>query len=237
MKKHFRDSWNVWREKVNAALGTVEQIDASEVLFDNDDTDLTADDVQEAIEEVNTKANTIALDISQLTASHIGFVAGETGMTADDVQEAIEELNGVTSVVHGNYVVNSIAEVTVNKEGTETWGAMFDKLATAVLAYIQSLDNDTKVQVMGIVGTVHFITVYPPSLLGNNLQAFLSYFITTAMVTNGHTLSSAEVTTSGSKFVTSTLTSTSQTFGNDRSNAEAPAATIMTMKLLVYKEV
>ena len=237
MKKYFRDSWNVWREKVNAALGTVEQIDADEVLFDNDDTDLTADDVQEAIEEVNTKANTIALDISQLSASHIGFAAGETGMTAENVQEAIEELNGVTSAVHGNYVVSTIAEVEVEKEGTDTWGAMFDKLGTATLAYIQNLDNKTKVQVMGIVGTVHFITVYPPSLLGNTLSAFKTYFITSGMTTGGHTLSTAEVGTTGSKFVTSTLTSTSPTFGTDRSSVEAPANTTMTMKLLVYKEV
>ena len=112
MKKHFRDSWDVWREKVNAALGTVEQIDASEVLFDNDDTDLTANDVQDAIEEVNTKANTIALDISQLSASHIGFVAGETGMTAENVQDAIEELNGELNNIKAVSAATSTLNVT-----------------------------------------------------------------------------------------------------------------------------
>lgn len=237
MKRFFRDSWNVWREKVNAALGTVEQIDASEVLFDNDDTGLTADDVQEAIEEVNEKANTIALDISQLSASHIGFVAGETGMTAENVQDAIEELNGVTSAVHGNYVTSTIAEITVEKEGTDTWGAMFDKLATAVLTYIQNLDSKTKVQVMGIVGIANFITVYPPSLLGNNASTFRSYFATSGIYGSGHSLSTVELSTSGSKFITSTFTSSAQTYGTDRSATEAPANASMTMKMMVYKEV
>ena len=118
MKRFFRDSWNVWREKVNAALGTVEQIDASEVLFDNDDTDLTANNVQTAIEEVNTKANTIALDVSQLSASKIGFVAGETGMTAENVQDAIEEINDknftVTELFKGDASAGGGVEVTVD---------------------------------------------------------------------------------------------------------------------------
>ncbi len=49
----MRDSWNVWRRKVDAALGgMVEPVKSEDVTYDNTDSGLTATNVQSAIDEV-----------------------------------------------------------------------------------------------------------------------------------------------------------------------------------------
>lgn len=53
----FRDSWNVWRRKVNEALGNTEPIPASNISYDNTSTGLSATNVQGAIDKVNDKAS------------------------------------------------------------------------------------------------------------------------------------------------------------------------------------
>lgn len=55
----MRDSWNVWRRKVNEALGgLVDPIESADVTYDNTDSGLTATNVQSAIDEVTGIANT-----------------------------------------------------------------------------------------------------------------------------------------------------------------------------------
>lgn len=53
----FRDSWNVWRRKVNEALGTADPIPATNVSYDSASSGLSATNVQTAIDAVNTKAS------------------------------------------------------------------------------------------------------------------------------------------------------------------------------------
>ena len=49
----MRDSWNVWRRKVDEALGgSVEPVKSEDVTYDNTDSGLTATNVQSAIDEV-----------------------------------------------------------------------------------------------------------------------------------------------------------------------------------------
>ena len=49
----MRDSWNVWRRKVDEALGgSVEPIKSVDVTYDNTDSGLTATNVQSAIDEI-----------------------------------------------------------------------------------------------------------------------------------------------------------------------------------------
>lgn len=50
---NMRDSWDVWRRKVNEALGgSVEPIESEDVTYDNTESGLTASNVQSAIDEV-----------------------------------------------------------------------------------------------------------------------------------------------------------------------------------------
>ena len=51
----FRDSWNVWRRKVNEALGSSDPIPASNISYNNTSSGLSATNVQGAIDKVNEK--------------------------------------------------------------------------------------------------------------------------------------------------------------------------------------
>lgn len=53
----FRDSWNVWRRKVDEALGTVEPIPASNINYNNSTSGIEATNVQSAIDKVADIAN------------------------------------------------------------------------------------------------------------------------------------------------------------------------------------
>lgn len=86
---------------------------ADDVSYDNTDSGLTADNVQDAIDEVNAK-------VEGLDASDIAFDNTDTGMTADDVQEAIGELNSKTSY--------STADVDYTPTGTLKVTQVLDNL-------------------------------------------------------------------------------------------------------------
>ena len=89
MKGTIRDSWNVWRRKVDEALGGDLHIDADDVIFDNTGTGITATDVEGAIKEVAETVGTQGEAISGLTET-VG-TQGEaiTGLGGDI--EALEQ--------------------------------------------------------------------------------------------------------------------------------------------------
>lgn len=63
----FRDSWEVWRRKVNTALGGLtEPVKAEDVTYDNTDSGLTATDVQSAVDEVAGAVSDNTTDITAL---------------------------------------------------------------------------------------------------------------------------------------------------------------------------
>lgn len=65
---------------------------AADVSYDNTTSHLTADDVQEAIDEINAKIPT--------TAAQIPYVNTSSGLTADDVQEAIDEIDASVDTIN-----------------------------------------------------------------------------------------------------------------------------------------
>lgn len=65
---------------------------AADISYDNTSSGLTADDVQEAIDELKSDIPT------SLSASAITYVNTSSGLTADDVQEAIDEVVSRTNV-------------------------------------------------------------------------------------------------------------------------------------------
>lgn len=67
--------------------------EASEISYDNTESGLTADDVQDAIDEL-------------ASASGISYDNTESGLTADDVQGAIDEVNGKISITKTAFVPN-----------------------------------------------------------------------------------------------------------------------------------
>lgn len=70
----FRDSWEVWRRKVNEALGgLVEPVKAEDVTYDNTDSGLTATDVQSAIDEVAGAVGDNTTDITALKGKKFSY--------------------------------------------------------------------------------------------------------------------------------------------------------------------
>ena len=64
-----------------------QSLDATKVPYSNTVSGLTATDVQNAIDELNT-------DLNAIDASTIPYDNTTSGLTADDVQEAIDEIDG-----------------------------------------------------------------------------------------------------------------------------------------------
>lgn len=80
----------VLSEKVAYLESAVKNSDeASEISYDNTDSGLTADDVQDAIDEI----------APALTAEGTSYDNTDSGLTAEDVQDAIDELNTLSSEV------------------------------------------------------------------------------------------------------------------------------------------
>lgn len=70
-------------------------ITASDVTYDNTTSGLTADDVQEAIDEIEGQIGSLSYD-----ASDISYDNTTSGLTADDVQEALDEIDGNVDTIN-----------------------------------------------------------------------------------------------------------------------------------------
>ena len=72
----MRDSWNVWRRKINEAIGgTVEPVKSEDVTYDNTDSGLTATNVQNAIDEVDSAVDSIGTTVGDATSGLVKDVA------------------------------------------------------------------------------------------------------------------------------------------------------------------
>ena len=76
---NWRDSWEVWRGKVNQAIGNVEEIDADEIVYDNTTSGLTATNVQSAIDEVAGDVDTLTTTVGDASS---GIVKDVTDLKA-----------------------------------------------------------------------------------------------------------------------------------------------------------
>ena len=79
---------------------------ASDVSYDNTSSGLTADTVQEAIDELSAK---------EITASGVSYDNTDSGLTADTVQEAIDELNTAIGQINPLPFIYSKTERVVGK--------------------------------------------------------------------------------------------------------------------------
>ena len=104
-------------------------IEADNVAYNNTQSGLTADDVQEAIDELASRP-TVA------DASDVSYDNTTSGMTADDVQEAIDELHSeIASAPSANVRWNSVTdrfEVLKNGSWVQSIRAFVNSLAVFV---------------------------------------------------------------------------------------------------------
>ena len=132
--KEVRDSWNVWREKVNRAIGNVEEIDADEVVYDNTTSGLTATDVQAAIDEV---AGDIPEVPSTYAASDITYDNTTSGLTATTAQDAIDELS------IGGYQLIEKVEEKYSAQSGDSYSDMIDAVMASMQTKVNALDEKT----------------------------------------------------------------------------------------------
>lgn len=84
-------------------------ITAADVTYDNTTSGLTADDVQEAIDEIEGQLGSLSYD-----ASDISYDNTTSGLTADDVQEALDEIDGNVDTLSGKvYKTDDSTETTI----------------------------------------------------------------------------------------------------------------------------
>ena len=103
-------------------------IGAGNIGYDNTSSGMTADDLQEAVDELHTdlgtKANTsdLAAVATSGSAADVSYDNTNSGLTADDVQEAVDELNG-TLTGH-----TSDSTIHVTSSDKTTWNGKQDAL-------------------------------------------------------------------------------------------------------------
>lgn len=141
--------------------GEGEPIPSTKISYDNTDSGLTADDVQEAIDEVVGK-------IGNLTAANVAYDNTTSGLTADDVQEAIDEVALVTTKTSnhmllkpsGTSLLNYTIDVTT--DGVKTWAEVLHDLYTAFHTVITALPDGRRVRPAAIFiqGYGGFLSTY-----------------------------------------------------------------------------
>lgn len=94
--------------------GSYDPQPASNITYDNTDSGLTADNVQEAIDEVNT-----------------------------DLQSTKDDVGDIKTAIRDTYVTsNNTGVITINADGVKTFEALLGDLKTAMLAAINAIDDD-----------------------------------------------------------------------------------------------
>ena len=115
---------------------------AADVTYDNTDSGLTADDVQEAIDEVAGK-------IADLSAEDVAYDNTASGLTADDVQAAIDE---IADVVSGKLVqIGGGRTETYTPSESETWAVKIGKLRTHMQAILENIEDDERIRITEIM--------------------------------------------------------------------------------------
>ena len=120
-------------EKNSGGGGGTTSASASDVTYDNTSSGLTADNVQEAIDELKSDIPTT------MEASNVSYDNTSSGLTADDVQEAIDELN---SKGFGNVI--TISDLTDFDTVNDTYTFNVDGIA---VIKNNTLDADVRVTI------------------------------------------------------------------------------------------
>lgn len=103
----FRDSWEVWRRKVNEALGgLVEPVKSEDVTYDNTDSGLTATNVQSAIDEVASSVDTVGDKLSALNGYMLPY---------SEIEAISFQADGVKTIgTYTNEMFAKLLEVVAN---------------------------------------------------------------------------------------------------------------------------
>lgn len=185
------NGYTVTSEGIKDALDAINNPDASAVSYDNTDSGLAATNAQDAIDEVNDKADTNAAnvgDLSQLTTTDKSSLVGavnevDTKATSKELTLSVEQ--GVnfaySSVSYNNKLVTITAEVRFTG-GANAWTnlATISKPPKVVQLSTPAV-NSANGSLMGIlqVQSSGNIRIYPTTAQNNGACAFSISYLTT----------------------------------------------------------
>ena len=99
----FRDSWELWRRKVNEALGgLVEPVKSEDVTYDNTDSGLTATDVQSAIDEVVGDISDVE---AKITVKSFSGTTVEGGWVVSDIPFSTKKIATLGCNIGAKFVI------------------------------------------------------------------------------------------------------------------------------------
>ena len=114
--------------ELHAEIGGGSSVTASAVSYDNTVSGMTADDVQEAIDELKSAIDAIVVPATP-TASDVSYSNTASGLSATNVQGAIDELAGntpATPTILASFTATNASEVlSASLEGFTMVGVMF----------------------------------------------------------------------------------------------------------------
>lgn len=125
----IRDSWAVWRGKVNTAIGGLEKIFAKDIVYENEETHLETDNVQGAIDILDGEINT-------LNESYNNLATVATTGDYDDLENkpTIPTVNDATLDIKVNNT--SVGTFTANASENE-------EIDITIPTKVSELDNDS----------------------------------------------------------------------------------------------
>ena len=245
LKGTIRDSWDVWRRKVDTALGgSVEDIKASEVTFDGTTSSLSATNAQSAIDEVagNIPEIPTSYEASAITYDNTtsGLVATDVQSTIDEVSAGLSDVESVTEKVHGGYVFMGYENFTVEGDGVKTCNQLLKDALDAYNTARALLEDDEYFADQLLTGTYTALP-FSHTLYGNSDNRTVATFIGMGMISSDtkQILSYIRMNTdiSGCLWSRSTLGNDAQTFSSDFGATVLANTTTITFKVAKYKKV
>lgn len=147
----MRDSWNVWRRKVNEALGgLLDPIESADVTYDNAESGLTATNVQSAIDEVAGDIGVVD-DKVDSTNNKLGAIQ-QLGRT-----QISKTASSGTYIELLNSVANDLLTIISNMADNEIIELEFVTVSNFITCNItpyRYLNNATDINVIGQAVTI-----------------------------------------------------------------------------------
>ena len=153
----MRDSWNVWRRKVNEALGTVEPVEGTNVTYDNTSSGLTATNVQSAIDEVSASVDLVEGKLSALD----GYMVPYSYVSSISFQaDGVKNIGTFTNEMFPKLleVISNLADdecIKVNKYGVSGYATLevspptsyYTKVAPPNALYFQAYGGGSTISI------------------------------------------------------------------------------------------
>lgn len=167
-----------------------------------------------------------------IPATRIGYVNTGSGLTATDVQGAIDEIAGVKN----KWVVKEWAYEEVAGDGTKTYQAILNEIATNMNAKLAALENDEKIVSLALTFGGTYTLPITPSAIFTNADTFALQCGATVARSSSVVSYYSYMANSESVFRDATTTTSATAFNNHSNEALANDKAIR-YEYIIFKKV